>query len=282
MKITIQTTDNITLHAELLLASNPKAVVLINPGTATKTSFYRPFAQFLQEAGYHVVLWNYRGFCESKSGSLKNSPFKYSDIGFYDIAATISKIKELYPDLPLYLVGHSAGAQQLGLANNYDRVDKYIVVAASGGYYPYMPLSYRFKAIFFFYLFSPFFSFFFKYVPAKKFDLMEDLPTPLVIEWRNWCREKDFFFSPKYYGKTIPLGAYKDFKMPIYLFFADDDEISTKKNIDAFWSNVKSTKPMKFKFYNAKDFPQKRIGHFGYFKKINKEIWNDILEAIKE
>src|SRR5690554_7760137 len=37
-----------------------------NPGTATKTTFYAPFAEFLADNGYHVMLWNYRGFCESK------------------------------------------------------------------------------------------------------------------------------------------------------------------------------------------------------------------------
>ena len=38
MDINILTDDNVELRATLYKANNPKAVVLINPGTATKTS----------------------------------------------------------------------------------------------------------------------------------------------------------------------------------------------------------------------------------------------------
>ena len=56
MKIQFTTTDQVSLAGQLIEAKAAKAVVLINPGTATKTSFYLPFAQFLAEHGYHVLI----------------------------------------------------------------------------------------------------------------------------------------------------------------------------------------------------------------------------------
>ena len=150
MDINILTDDNVELRATLYKANNPKAVVLINPGTATKTSYYLPFAKYLREHGFHVILWNYRGFCDSKISHLKECHYQYSDIGRYDIPAAIDTAKRLFKDLPLYCVGHSTGGQQVGLAHNADQLDALIAVAVSAGYFSYMPLRYRLKANIFF------------------------------------------------------------------------------------------------------------------------------------
>ncbi|WP_462163449.1 alpha/beta hydrolase family protein [Pseudoalteromonas xiamenensis] len=282
MKSTIQITteDHVTLTATCIESSNAKAVVLVNPGTATNTSFYLPFCEFLVANGYHIVLWNYRGFCESKTTELNVCNYRYSDIGRYDMPAVIDEVKERFPNLPLYCIGHSAGGQQIGFARNRDKLDGLIAIAVSAGYFPYMPLSYRIKANFFFRFFAPITLALFNYVPAKTFNFMEDLPRGFAKEWGAWCSEKHLFFSEKFYGQSIPSGAYKDFQAPIYVFSADDDEISTERNISNFWQHVSSEQPITYKRYDSAAFPKKSIGHFGYFRKTNMAIWHDILEVI--
>lgn len=281
MQVQMMTKDNVKLVGQLIESrGEAKAIVLLNPGTATKTSFYMPFANFLAENGFHVLLWNYRGFGESRSGSLAGSTYTYAQIGKFDIPSVIEKAKSLYPDLPLYCVGHSAGGQQLGLAYNFDLVDKFIAVAVSGGHFSYMPFGYRIKANFFFRFFAPITSMIFRYVPAGKMDFMEDLPSGLAKEWGDWCKEREYFFSPKFYGKTIPEGTAKNFKMPIHVFTADDDEISTKRNVENFWKNVHSSGGIQFTWYKSLESPQKKITHFGYFKKANRYIWEDILSKL--
>lgn len=282
MDIEFLTKDNVVLSGYFMPAPMACATVMINPGTATKTSFYKPFAEFLVEQGFNVFLWNYRGFCESKRGSLKWSLYTYSDIGRYDIPAAISKAKSLAPELPLYCVGHSAGGQQLGLAYNFDQIAGLVAVAVSAGHFAYMPLGYRIKANFFFRVFAPLMSLLYKYVPASKFNFMEDLPSGLAKEWGDWCKDKDFLFSKKFYGKTVPKGHYKNFDMPIYVISADDDEISTRKNIESFWRHVESSGDIHFIQYKAADFSPPTLGHFGYFKIRNQKIWADILQLLKE
>ena len=282
MKIKIITKDNVTLYANLLESKTPKGVVLINPGTAIKTSFYIPFAKYLVDNDFHVITWNYRGFCESQTKKLSQCQYAYSDIGRYDIPAVIDKVKSMYSDFPLHCVGHSAGGQQIGLANNYHKLDALIAVAVSAGYFAYMPLASRIRANFFFRLFAPITNAIFNYVPAKKLKLMEDLPLDFIKEWTDWCMEKHHFFSEKFYGKTIPHGTYKNFNIPTYVITADDDEFCTEINIKNFWQHVKSDKEINFTRYQMETLPNKHVGHFGYFRKENKQIWSDILEKINE
>jgi len=286
----ITTEDNVRLNARFYQAENARAVVLINPGTATKTSFYLPFAEFLLGHGFHVVLWNYRGFAESKTVSLRHCDYRYSDIGRYDMPAVIDAVKTLQPNLPLYCVGHSAGGQQLGLAKNHHQLDGLIAVAVSAGYFAYMPLAYRLKANFFFRLkanfffrlFAPVTAALFRYVPAKTFNFMEDLPVGFTREWGAWCWEKQLFFSDKFYGRSIPDTTYKNFDIPTFVVSADDDEICTEPNVANFWTHVTSNKPIRFKRYKAAESATKAIGHFGYFRQHNKPIWLDILKMINE
>ncbi|MCP5468839.1 MAG: alpha/beta hydrolase [Deltaproteobacteria bacterium] len=281
-KVKIKTKDNILLQGEILSGPNPKAVVLINPATATKTSYYKEFAKYLVENGFAVFLWNYRGICISKSETLAGSQYKFSDIGKYDVPAAIDKVSSLFPNLPLLCIGHSAGGQQFGFTDQHKKLQILIAVASSSGYFYQMPFAYRLKALFFFKIFAPISNLFFGYVAASKFKFMEDLPTSFVKEWNQWCSEKELFFSPKYYNNLLPQDAYKNFNFAIHVMTADDDEISTPKNIENFWKNIHSKKGIVFTRYSACNFPNKKIGHFGYFKKSSKRIWEDILKLLNE
>lgn len=280
MNIEFIAADGVVLKGQLIQAKEPKAIVLLNPGTATKTSFYIPFAQFLAEHGYSVMLWNYRGFCESRTTSLKGSDISFSDVGQLDIPAAISKAKELFPQLPLYCVGHSAGGQQIGFAHNCNELQGLIAIAVSTGYFGSMPKDYRIKAHLFFKLIAPISTALFGYVKAEKLNLMEDLPPKLVKEWGRWCAQKDFFFAPKFAKEKPELANYRTFNFPVQVFTADDDEISTAFNVKSLWKNIKSTQPIEFNLYQASEMPKKSVGHFGYFRKANQQVWQDVLAKL--
>lgn len=280
MNIEFSAIDGVTLKGQLITAKHTKAVVILNPGTATKTTFYLPFAEFLAKHGYSVLLWNYRGFCESRTGSLKDSNIRFSDIGLYDIPAAISKAQDLFPDLPIYCVGHSAGGQQLGFAHNCNALSGMVGIAVSTGYFHTMPLAYRLKAIFFFSVICPISTALFGYVKAKLLNIMEDLPPKLAKEWGQWCSQKDFFFAPQFYQSRTASQQYQKLAFPIHIFTADDDEISTPANTKALWSHISSDIPPQFTWYQSAEMTNHKVGHFGYFRKENRTIWQDILTAL--
>lgn len=272
-----QTTDSASAPGQA------KGTVLVNPGTATKTLFYRRFCEYLQANGYQVLLWNYRVFCESRQQPLQQSDYRFSDIGRLDIPAAIAEAKRRTPaGLPLFCVGHSAGGQQFGFADNVDQVQGLVAVASSAGYFANMPLGYRLKAHFFFKLFGPLSHRLTGYVAAGRFGFMEDLPTSLASEWHDWCKEPDLFFAPSYYGKTVAEGAYKAMPMPVHVIHASDDEIASAANVANFWRHIKGVKGISFQQYPATGSPNRKIGHFGYFHSANRFIWEDILQQLEQ
>ena len=280
MDIQFNAVDGVLLNGVVIEAEQPKAVVLLNPGTATKTHFYRPFAEYLADNGYHVMLWNYRGFCISRTQELAHSDIEYTHIGERDIPAAITKAKALYPDLPLYCIGHSTGGQQIGLAANCNELDGLISVAVSTGYYSDMPAGYRRQAKLFFKVITPISIALFGYVKAKKLNLMEDLPPKLAKEWGQWCAKPDFMFDKKFKQQKPQIAEYRTFEFPVHVLTADDDEISTAANTERFWRHIKSTKPIEFTYYKAAEMPNKAVGHFGYFRRANQQVWVDILRHL--
>lgn len=281
MQIEFHAADHTLLRGQIIAAAQPKAAVLLNPGTATKTGFYIPFAQFLASHGYSVLLWNYRDFCESRTGSLKGSNTVFSDIGRKDIPAAISKARELFADLPLYCVAHSAGGQQFGFAPNCNEISGMVALGVSTGYFGGMPLGYRLKAHLFFKVISPLSHLLFGYVRAKALKLMEDLPSGLTKEWGQWCSKKNFLFDDKFVAAWPDKPYYHHYHFPVQVLTADDDEISTEFNTRTLWSHIGSSKPIEFTYYQAAQTEKKFIGHFGYFRRSHQQIWQDVLRHLE-
>lgn len=273
--------DGIVLKGTLLKPDKPKAVVQFNCGTATKKEFYLPFLTCLAEHGYLCCLWNYRG--SKQTDNLKGCDFRYIDYGTKDMPAIKSYLNRRFPDLPFIFIAHSAGGQQIGFMNDLSNVKGNINIAVSTGYYPNMPLGYRMKAYFFFYVFSPISSFLNGYVKAKPYGFMENLPQKVAFEWRDWLEKEDYFFNKKFYGVTVPIGHYKNFKFPIHVYYSTDDSISNAKNTKAFWNNVSSERGITFRELTPGEFGLKEIEHFGYFKKTMKTtLWTDIVKKLDD
>ncbi len=275
------TRDGVTLKGILLIPAKPKAVVQFNCGTGAKKEVYSSFLTYLAENGYLCCLWDYRGSGQSSSDNLGNCDFRFSDYGIKDMPAIKTFLNQKFPDLPFLIVAHSAGGQQVGFMDNLDNVKGAINFAVSGGYYPNMPFKYRMRAYFFFYIFSPLSVLFTGYVKAKPFKLMENLPKKVVYQWRDWLEKEDYFFDPKFYGKTVPEGQFKKYKFPIHTYWTIDDTISNEKNTKAFWKHVKSEKEISFTKLEPQKMGLKTIDHFGFFRRVMKDkLWVDIVKIL--
>lgn len=281
MNIQFSTEDAVQLSGQLVVGRQPRALVLLNPGTATPVRFYRPFAEFLASQGFSVLLWNYRGFGESRQGSLAGSRIEFTDVGQYDIPAAITKARELAGQLPLYCIGHSAGGQQIGFAHNVNQLDGMLAVATSTGYTGSMPLGYRLKVHFFFKVLGPLSSRLLGYVAAKRLGIMEDLPAGLVREWGRWCSKPDFFFDPLFARDKPHLALYQTLEFPVHVLTADDDEISTEFNTHSLWKHIRTQHPVEFVRYKAADAPGGCIRHFGYFRRSQPLLWQDMLVRLQ-
>lgn len=273
--------DGVLLKGILLIPSNPKAIVQFNCGTGTKKEVYLSFLTYLSENDYLCCLWDYRGSGDSSAQNLGKCDYTFSDYGVKDMPTIKRFLVERFPNLPLILVAHSAGGQQIGFMNDLNNIKGVVNFAVSSGYYPNMPFKYRMKAYFYFYIFAPISAWFTGYVKAKKFGLMEDLPKKVVFEWRDWLEKENYFFDKKFYGKTVPTGHFKNYPFPLHTYWAVDDTISNEKNTQAFWGNIKSEKGITFSKLVPQEFGLKSIDHFGFFKRVMKnKLWNDVVNRL--
>jgi predicted alpha/beta hydrolase len=63
--------------------------ILICPATGITKGFYHSFAEWLNQQGYKVLSFDFRGIGQSLHGALKNSNASINDWGLLDIPAAI-------------------------------------------------------------------------------------------------------------------------------------------------------------------------------------------------
>ena len=283
LKITC--TDGVQLAARLVLPEGkPKAVVQINSATATPKEYYANFANYLAENEYAVCYFDYRGICESQpKGGLKNCDYEYLDWPLKDMPAVIDYLDERFPTLPKLLMGHSVGGQKVGHIPNINKLKGMVTFATSSGFWGAMPWSYRIQLHFFFEIVRPITNFLFGYTATKRFGIMEDIPQKITNVWRDWCSVPNYFFDEKFWGKSVPKGCYDALPIPVKVFWASDDVISNKVNLEAFWKHVRSQHYIEFEELDPKAFGLKSIGHFGVFRKSFKTtLWPLMLRDLNK
>lgn len=111
-----------------------KGIVQISHGMAEHKERYIPFMEFLNTKGYITVINDHRGHGKS----VKNS----DDLGYFydnsgnaiveDLHQITLYMKDKYPKLPIYLLGHSMGSMVVRkYIKKYDKdIDKLIVCGA--------------------------------------------------------------------------------------------------------------------------------------------------------
>lgn len=111
-----------------------KGIVQISHGMAEHKERYIPFMKFLNEQGYITIIHDHRGHGESVK-SKDDLGYFYDSTGdaiIEDLHQITLYIKNKYPKLPIYLLGHSMGSMVVRkYIKKYDKdIDKLIVCGA--------------------------------------------------------------------------------------------------------------------------------------------------------
>lgn len=120
----------------------PKGILQIVHGALEYKERYFAFAEYLNVAGYVVILADNRGHGGSVSEKDPHGVMHDFDLLVADLAAITAFIKRKYPGIPLSMYGHSFGSI---LARNYlqkhdDQLDK-LVLTGTANYVPIVPLA---------------------------------------------------------------------------------------------------------------------------------------------
>ncbi len=127
--------SKITVFAEDPAPSAPVLICMPAMGVAAK--FYEPLALPIVQEGWRFVTADLRGngLCALRVGRGVN--FGYHEMITFDWPAVVDKVKTLFPDAPVYLLGHSLGGQlsALYLAASPEAASGLILVAAPSVHY---------------------------------------------------------------------------------------------------------------------------------------------------
>lgn len=116
-EMTLLTADETQLHSWLITPKAPMQQItfVIAYGDAGNMSYCLPYAYFLAQRGYPVLLFDYRGFGQSANFEINPNQYYYNAF-IEDTQTAIAKAKALYPDHRLAVWGFSMGTLMAGLA----------------------------------------------------------------------------------------------------------------------------------------------------------------------
>ena len=235
--------------------------VLIGGAMGVRQSFYRPFAQWLSGLGYVVATFDYRGVGDSRAASLRGFD---ADLFAWarDTDAAIDALVDRAGELPLYVIGHSLGAQLPGLLRNRDRIAGLVSIAAGSGYWRDNAPGLKRYVLYFWHLLVPLATALCGYFPGARLRKVGDLPKGVVLQWRRWC------LDPRYHvGAEGPAvrEQFEAVRFPLVALSLTDDELMTERGtrvlVDCY-----ANAPRRVERVAPADVAARRIGHFGFFR----------------
>ncbi|EOR07836.1 alpha/beta hydrolase family protein [Acinetobacter genomosp. 15BJ] len=244
--------------------------ILICPATGITKNFYHAFAEWLNQQGYSVLSFDFRGIGESLHGPLKNSTASINDWGIYDIPAAIETLLERTQAEKVIIVGHSAGGQLLGITSNYNKVAKVLAIAGSTGHVKGLKGKTKILAPVMFNVIFPVSSFLKGYGATQFIGMGENLPKNVAKQWAEFCSKPGYVMNA--IGKSIFEDYHQEIQCPITSFWATDDEIATQANVKDLL-RLYPNAPTKLIELNPQQHGYKQIGHMSMFKKSHQKLW---------
>lgn len=118
MKVSEFTFDSSTAHNKIFTRlyepdGEPKAVLQISHGMAEHSALYKPFCEYMAQRGFVVVINDHLGHGRSVTSGALYGHFGEKG-GLYNVVEDQrnlqSIMREKYPELPYFLMGHSMGS----------------------------------------------------------------------------------------------------------------------------------------------------------------------------
>ena len=257
------------------------ASLVIGGAMGVRQDFYAAFAGWLAGQGFRVTTFDYRGSGDSlpdtADGSLRGFKANLLDWAA-DYEAVVDAAKGALPEAPLYLLGHSLGAQLPGFLKNQGKIDGLVSIASGSGYWRDNAPQLKRMVLYFWYVLVPLATRLFGYFPGRKLKKVGDLPAGVILQWRKWCLHPQYSVGAE--GEAARM-SYGRVTFPVRALSITDDELMTwrgTQNLINLYVNASRS----FERIAPADLQVKRIGHFGAFREqFSKTLWPRIGLIIK-
>jgi len=244
----------------------PCGSVVVGGAMGVRQDYYEPFAQWLATQGWRVTTFDYRGSGDSMPdtahGTLRGFKADLFD-WTRDYEAAIDHAHAALPGQPLYLLGHSLGAQLPGLLGNQHKVSGLLSVAAGSGYWRENAPQLKRIVPYFWFVLVPIATRLFGYFPGRKLRKVGDLPAGVILQWRKWCLNPRYSVGAE--GEAVRRG-YANARFPVLALSIDDDELMTLRGTHSL-VNMYENAPRAVQRIAPAELAVRRLGHFGPFRR---------------
>jgi predicted alpha/beta hydrolase len=253
--------------------------VLVCGATGVPQRFYTAFAHWLAAEGFPALTFDYRGIGESLFGTHpRQCRARKQDWGELDMPAGLDWLRQRTGAEKIDLIGHSAGAQLVGLMPNREAIRRVVMVAGSTGYVGRIRFPTRLMAAFVLRVYLSVTAHLLGYSPARRIGLGEDLPAGVALQWARWCRSPGYIENA--FGREVSRDGYDQFRAPIFALHASDDPIATAENVQDLLRLFPQA-PKQTRMIEPQTFGYPGIGHIDYFRRSRNGIWPLITEWLR-
>jgi predicted alpha/beta hydrolase len=257
-----------------------RGAVLIAGAMGVKQDYYADFAAWLASQGYAALSFDYRGMGESRPAHAQRSLRGFEADLFdwaRDIDTAIEALQSHAPDAPLYVVGHSLGAQLPGLLRHRDRIAGLVSVAAGSGYWRDNAPQLKRMVLYFWHVLVPLGVAFSGYFPGRRLGKVGDLPRGVVLQWRKWCLHPRYHVGAE--GESVR-ERFAAARFPVVALSITDDELMTERGTRVLIDCYENA-PRELHRIAPADIGVKRIGHFGFFRsQFEPTLWRRLEERL--
>ncbi|HEX6889172.1 MAG TPA: alpha/beta fold hydrolase [Chryseolinea sp.] len=271
--------DGTSLAATWFIADAPQdIVIIIAPATGVTQKYYAEFGEWLATLGFNVYTFDYRGIGRSRPAQLRDVLADMKDWS-KDLDGLISHVARVHPRSQVVILGHSVGGQLIGMSQLSRHVDAVVMIGAQTPYWKhYEGFWLRLRLFCFWRIMIPATVKLFGYFPASLFGLFEDLPANVATQWARWAGSPNYIFDelPDYKRNFEVLN-----QRALMISFSDDELAPGRAvaHLQGYYKNLK----FENWHFKPEEILQKRIGHFGFFRKRMQAIlWNEVVSWINK
>lgn len=276
----LKTEDNYPLSVTVFQPEDPNGkLLLINSATGVKQQVYFAFATYLQELGFIVVTYDYRGIGQSKPAELKGFTATMRDWGTKDFATITAWIKKNHPRSRKYCLGHSVGALILGMNRDSEIFEKLIFVATQNAWVGHLRWPVRFLGLGGFGVLQPLTTRLLGYFPAHLFGLGESLPAGCAYDWRT------LVLHPESTNRLLERSGNHShhLRQNTLVICAEDDTWITEKGVNSLLNKTYPHLKVRRRRIRKNESEVAEIGHINFFRRFNKKLWSIIsTELLKD
>lgn len=251
-------------------AGHARGLVVMSPAMAVPRGFYDAFCAHLADSGFVAVSFDYRGAGESVPAPPGTRTSQWSAL---DQSGVLAWAAKEHAALPVFVVGHSVGAQLVGMAEGAERLAGVIAIAATAPHWTRYPFPHNLRRWLDWNVSLPVALRLYGKLP--KWALGMELPVGVAREWAHWGRARDYLLRD---GGAPRRDRYASMRWPLLnVGFADDHAMAPRRAVDALGILYPNAQVERWHVAPA-DLGMSSIGHVGAFRPGFKDtLWRDVV-----